>query len=168
MFGKKDDPGHPEAKSEAMPAPVPERAMKPEPALRAEPAEPAAAPEKATPEDHARATGNLAARTPSIAFGTQRQRYTWQHEAAAQLHGWNAHPLNTADPLLITRAAYEGALKAVEAPVTRERDAKTGHSGDPLTAEQVAKLKDTSRLVTTYEPHTDALSPHAPKPPEQR
>lgn len=67
-----------------------------------------------TIHDHAVATGNLAAASPAFTFGSSRQRYSWQHEAAAQLHGWNAHTQHSAEPFIISRETYLAALKAVE------------------------------------------------------
>jgi hypothetical protein len=67
-----------------------------------------------TLHDHAVATGNVAASAPAFTFGSSRQRYSWQHEAAAQLHGWNAHSQHSADPLSISLDDYKAALKAAE------------------------------------------------------
>jgi hypothetical protein len=60
--------------------------------------------------------------------------FLWQHEVAAVLHGWAAHAHHAGEPMRLTRADYESALKAA-AP----------DKGNPT-------------------PHPAALSPHAPKP----
>jgi hypothetical protein len=119
-----------------------------------------------TVHDHAAATGNLAKTAPAFSFGEQRQRYSWQHEAAAQLHGWKAHEQATVDKLHISREDYESALKAALEPVARLRN-DDGTFSEPLTAQQVKALKDTSKLVSRYEPHRAALSEFAAKE-EQR
>jgi hypothetical protein len=116
-----------------------------------------------TPEEHAQNAGNLvttAGKAPS--FGEERQRYSWQHEAAAQLHGWEAHKLATVEPLKITRAAYDAALKAIEGPVTRVRR-EDGELSEPLNEAQLKALKDTSGVVHRLEPHEAALSRYVPK-----
>lgn len=77
--------------------------------------EPAAPPPPPTLHDHAMATGNVATSTPAFTFGSSRQRYSWQHEAAAQLHGWNAHAQHSADPFHISLADYQKALEAAQA-----------------------------------------------------
>lgn len=58
---------------------------------------------------------------------------SWKHGAAAALHGWTLHAHHAGSPILLSRAAYEGALAAASEPVG-----------------------------AGYEPHPDALSPHAP------
>lgn len=67
------------------------------------------------------------------------------HSAAAQLHGWSAHKLHTADELAITREAYEHALSAALSPV-RAVDADGKPTGAPK-----------------YRPHAAALSPFSPR-----
>ncbi len=69
------------------------------------------------------------------------ERFSLAHSAADQLHGWSAHKLHTADPLLITRDAYEAALAAALTPVT-----PTDKDGKPTGAPK-------------YRPHAAALSP---------
>jgi hypothetical protein len=72
-----------------------------------------------TLHDHAVATGNVATSTPAFTFGSSRQRYSWQHEAAAQLHGWNAHGQHSAEPLIISREDYDAALQAAQSDALR-------------------------------------------------
>jgi hypothetical protein len=60
--------------------------------------------------------------------------FLWQHEAAAIEHGWAAHAHHAGEPIKLTRADYEAALKAVQPK-----------EGNPV-------------------PHPAALSPHKPKP----
>jgi len=93
---------------------------------------------KATPEEHARDTGNVRDYQESFKLNGSpgiKPAYTWQHAAAAQLHGWNAHKLHSAEPFTLTREAYSAALDA--GATADER----GH----------------------YTPHPGALSPFAPK-----
>lgn len=130
-------------------------------ALSERPAAPAHE-EKLTPEEHAANAGMLVDSKRAPAFGEERQRFSWQHEAAAQLHGWEAHKLATVEPLKITREAYDAALKAAEGPVARVRD-EHGQLSEPLAPEAVKALKDTSKLVQALEPHAAAVSRYAPK-----
>ena len=134
-------------------------------ALSERPAAPAHE-EKLTPEDHAVNAGMLVNSTRAPAFGEERQRYSWQHEAAAQLHGWEAHKLATVEPLTITREAYDAALKAIESTVTRVRSAD-GTLSEPLTPEKIKALKDTSGVVHALEPHAAAMSRYSPKAPKE-
>lgn len=101
--------------------------------------------ERLTVDELAALTGNVTEASAAIrtkARGFRRKAYSWQHNAAAQLHGWSLHAMHSADPMRITRAAYEAALKAAEAPVVR-----------------VVKDGRTAR----YEPHPAACSPFLTK-----
>ncbi len=117
----------------------------------------------ATPEEHAKATGNLAPKPQTETAKTfgrkdkpQIVRLSWQHEAAAQLHGWRAHSSHSAEPLLITRAAYLAALKASAEPFCAKTCPKTG----------VVKDGPSARARHGhYEPHVPAMSPYAPRVP---
>lgn len=115
-------------------------------------------------EELARLTGNVLANAEKYELIINGQRplplFTWQHAAAAQLHGWNQHKLDSADPLLLTHAEYEAALKVVEAPVARVVG-KDGQKGRRLGAGE--KLTEGESLSQDYEPHDAALSPFAPK-----
>lgn len=92
-----------------------------------------------TPEEHARALGHAQDVQEPFRMGGGRpgmkQSFSWKHGAAAQLHGWNAHKLHSAEPFKISRADYEAAL-----------DAATDADGDG-----------------EYTPHPAALSEYAPK-----
>jgi len=122
------------------------------PAAPASPAAPAteATPARThfTPDELAVLTGNVAEAKGPIAFGEgarpkKQPAYSWQHAAAAQLHGWNAHEHHAGSPIQLSRADYEAALAAASAPV--------------------ATLMPNGLTRTVYEPHKPALSPHAPK-----
>lgn len=122
---------------------------------------------KFTPDELARRTGHLRGLTREqavkIGAGTPTlttEAYSWQHAAAAQLHGWHAHAHHAGEPIRLTKQDYEGALKAVEKPVTRVLG-DDGKPGAPLDAQGVEKLNGTRPLVHNYEPHKPALSPHA-------
>lgn len=118
-----------------------------------------------TIEEHALATGNVKPMTFEFFTRTRpqdRMVFSAEHAAAAALHGWNAHAHHANETFRCTREAYEAALKAAAAPVTRTLD-KDGKPGPALDAEQVAKLNGSKPLVHVYEPHTAALSKHAPK-----
>lgn len=98
---------------------------------------------RATPHEHAVATGNHGARgagrgTRVASVGGRAapaSTYSWQHNAAAQLHGWPQHEHHAGAPIRLTREDYELALAAAEAP-------------DP---------------AGEYEPHEAALSEHKGK-----
>lgn len=98
----------------------------------------------ATPEEHAAATGNVSTVKPFVSRlngkSTARKAFSWQHNAAAALHGWAAHAHHEGQPIRLSREAYLAALKAAEAPV-------------PISA---------SSKVTDYVPHAAALSKHCP------
>lgn len=68
----------------------------------------------ATPEAHARATGNVIPiknRRTINGVGLS-ETFTCEHAAAAQDHGWNAHKLATVAELRMSRADYLAALDA--------------------------------------------------------
>jgi hypothetical protein len=46
----------------------------------------------------------------------QRDRFSWQHAAAAVRHGWNDHRMATSSEIELTREDYLAALKAVADP----------------------------------------------------
>jgi hypothetical protein len=75
-----------------------------------------------TPEAHARETENvirLRARRSIVGFEST-ETFTCAHQAAAQMHGWNAHKQATTAELLISRSDYLAALEAVAAGVAHE------------------------------------------------
>lgn len=50
------------------------------------------------------------------------------HAAAAALHGWAQHIHHTGEPMRMTRATYEAAIKAVDArPCRPHREALSPH-----------------------------------------
>lgn len=49
-------------------------------------------------------------------LGADQAVYTWQHNAAAALHGWGAHEYHAGKPFELTLDAYKSALQAVEGP----------------------------------------------------
>lgn len=46
----------------------------------------------------------------------ERRCFSWQHNAAAQLHGWNAYQHNHGKPLELSREDYECALRCASEP----------------------------------------------------
>lgn len=135
--------------------PIAEEAVAPLPATPDLPPPSAPTPDQAsaraqfTPDELAAMTGNVGVARDSIAFGEgarpkPRPAYSWQHAAAAQLHGWGLHEHHAGAPILLSQADYEAALKAAEAPVTLPADGNR-------------------QAITVYVPHAPALSPHAPK-----
>lgn len=126
-------------------------------------APPKAAPaeERLAPAEHAKQTGNVQP-FHGLAVNGERatERFSWQHAAAAQLHGWAEHEHHEGGPILLTRAEYAAALKAASEPVTRVLDDK-GRPAAALNAKALAELKGKKPTRTTYEPHEGALSKHA-------
>lgn len=119
-----------------------------QPELKADVRLPSAQSDLLTPEELAELTGNATVERAAFAFGGQPRAatvYSWQHEAAAQLHGWKDHAHHANEPFRMTRLDYEAALKAAADPVQDER---TG--------------------VTDYQPHRAAMSQHAPAAKKER
>jgi len=101
-----------------------------------------------TPEELAELTGNTRVDTEAFSFGGRPRTsiaYSWQHEAAAQLHGWKDHAHHANESYRLTRIDYEAALKAAAEPV---KDERTG--------------------VTDYQPHRAAMSQYAPAAKKER
>lgn len=123
-----------------------------------------------TPAELAVATGNATNRKPGIRMGggtpQEQPVYSWQHNAAAQLHGWAAHEHHAGAPIQLTPAEYQAALKAASEEVTRVVE-KDGKPGAVVDAASVKSINGTKPLVSRYEPHKAALSPHAPNAPKE-
>jgi hypothetical protein len=111
-------------------------------------------------------TGNVTQRKHFVRTSTagfERSAYTWQHNAAAQLHGWTLHEQHSAEPLRLTKDEYEAALKAASETVTRA--VKDGKPGRKLEGEEAVRCCADSKTptVTRYEPHRAACSPFLAK-----
>jgi hypothetical protein len=139
----------------------------------------------ATPHEHAVALGAFRTRklqagavVAAIGGGTPNlDEYSWQHAAAAGLHGWTEHEHHAAEPMRLAAAAYKAALVAASTPVSRaavdfERAADPKRKLPELLIAKGDNIKEhklTSQLAaeiglpvtTDYEPHAPALSPHA-------
>lgn len=91
-----------------------------------------------TPEEHARNEKQFIGEAPRFAQLPGQSativQYTWQHNAAAARHGWEAHAHHEGAPMRMTAKAYRNALRAAANPDAR---------GD-------------------YAPCDAALSPHCP------
>lgn len=98
--------------------------------------------------------------------------YSWQHNAAAALHGWAEHEHHEAKPLGLSLDDYKAALLAASKPVTRAlkdfnksyTEGETvkqlvGKGGDTIDSHKAAELGIPTH--TDYEPHAPALSRHA-------
>lgn len=124
-----------------------------------------------TPHEHAVATGNCSTEEENVRIGgrpSERATYSLGHKCASRLHGWPQHEYHEAEPIMLSRAAYEAALKAALAPVTR--CVIEGRKGPPMSREEIArhiasKAPNKGELVTDYEPHMAALSKHSPNYP---
>lgn len=118
--------------------------------------------ESAPPSWHAYQTGRATMRVKRINFGgpvTGRPelRYCWQHQAAAQLHGWTAHELATGgQEVWISRADYEAALVTVSA----EKIEPKPPAAPP---KRVPHGRNLIPGVSAYTPHAGAMSKYAPK-----
>ena len=86
-----------------------------------------------TPEEWAKRLGKVG-RDPGLSVNKRARPapFSWDHAAADQVHGWSEHTQHSADPLKISRDAYQGALAAA---------AKPDQSGE-------------------YRPHEPAISPY--------
>jgi len=67
-----------------------------------------------TLEELAEVTGDRYRLRPNLSFGGEIRShgFTSRHMAAAQLHGWNAHALATAEPMTLRLVDYRAALEA--------------------------------------------------------
>lgn len=121
----------------------------------------------ASPHEHAKALGSFGkreARPGSVALTSvngqslSTDRYSWQHNAAAALHGWLEHEHHEAKPIELSAEDYKAALLAASAPVTRIVG-KDGKPGEKTNSHEAAEKGIPT--VTDYEPHAPALSRHA-------
>lgn len=145
----------------------------------------------ASPHEHAVALGSHRTRklqpgavVAAIGGGTPSlEEYSWQHAAAAGLHGWTEHAHHAGEPIQITADAYKAALLAATTPVTRatadfdkevsERQAKELGlksrvvmiaKGDDIRDHKLDSHKAAAIGVPThtdYEPHPAALSEYS-------
>lgn len=93
----------------------------------------------ASPEAHARATGNvIALRNRRTINGVgASETFTVKHQAAAQLHGWNAHKQATVVEFTLMRADYLAALEAAEKGEAPHADALSEYAPKTQPAEPV-------------------------------
>lgn len=127
-------------------------------------AEPAA---KSTPHEHAVLIGSYKSRRTqagTLVASVNGQapadgEYSWQHAAAAALHGWAEHEHHAGEALKLSAEDYKKALLAASEPVTRIVG-KDGKPGDKTNSEDAANRG--IQTVTDYEPHAAAVSPHSP------
>jgi hypothetical protein len=151
---------------------------------------------KGAPRDHAKAIGahkHRELRKGEVAVTSVNGQavdmgvFSWQHNAAAALHGWAENEHHEGKPVELSLDDYKKALLAASAPVVRatvdvdrdvivktEKDGKTETKTVRVTA-KAGDVIDTRKLgVTTedlamagvshaadYEPHAPALSKHA-------
>lgn len=147
---------------------------------------------KGTPRDHAKAIGAHKERelrkgdvavTSVNGQAVDMNLFSWQHNAAAALHGWAEHEHHEGKPLELSRDDYKKALLAASAPVVRaavdvDADVTVKADKDSKKVRVVAKSGEVIDLrklgATTYdlanagvsftaveEPHPAALSKHA-------
>lgn len=125
-----------------------------------------------TLEELAKATGNYvdADRGVRIGRSSKLNPFTWEHRAAAQLHGWDAHALATTEPLKLSVEDYQAALKAATEPFQAKAEdfkARDEHAAKVATgkAKRDDKCEAAERCARhgRYVPHKPALSKFAPK-----
>jgi hypothetical protein len=81
--------------------------------------------EALTIDELADVTGNAKEVVPTMFLSpelTPSRQFSREHLAAAQLHGWAAHPMHSAEPLLIKRDDYLKALEAAKSPPKGARE----------------------------------------------
>lgn len=154
----------------------------------ADAAAPAAKTGTASPHEHAKALGSFAerkARGGSVVVSSLNGQsvsngvYSWQHAAAAALHGWAEHEHHEAKPIQLSADDYKAALLAASAPVIRSAVDFSGSvpngkgnvslsskKGDKIDLQKLdlstADLASAGVAFTAdYEPHTTSLSKHA-------
>lgn len=122
-----------------------------------------------SPQQHAKALGGVKTRQRVAQVNGQPdtfEDYHPFHAAAEALHGWREHEHHEGEPIRLTREEYEAALKAASAPITRvaddvERKSESFKKGTPIDSHKAAELG--VPVITDYEPHKAALSPHRGK-----
>lgn len=111
--------------------------------------------------------------------------FSWQHNAAAALHGWAEHEHHEAKPVDLSLDDYKKALLAASAPVVRaavdvDKDVKftveketksvrvSAKKGEPIDLRKLHPKLTTEDLAMAgvsftadYEPHAPAMSKHA-------
>lgn len=122
-----------------------------------------------TPEEHAKALGGV--KTVDRAARVNNEPASFQlfhqfHSGAEALHGWREHAHHAGAPIQLTRDEYSAALKAAAGPVTRvveevTRKGQAFKKGAAIDSHKAAELG--VPVVTDYEPHNAALSPHKGK-----
>lgn len=126
----------------------------------AQSAPPAPAPKKPddgkrTPEEWAKELGQTIAvpvtrrRGATVEPGVEH-RLSATHAAAATLHGWGAHAYHANEPIRLSKADYEAAIKAVL------------DWGKPNPKFNAAGPKSTEPPTLPLTAHEPALSPHHP------
>lgn len=128
----------------------------------------------ATPAEHAKAIkGGVQNVTRVAVVGNQSESfelYHPQHAGAEALHGWKEHAHHEGAPILLTKSDYENALRAAAEPVTRvvagfqpnTKQAAAGFKpGEKVDSHKAATFG--VPVITDYEPHKPALSPHKGK-----
>lgn len=123
----------------------------------------------ASPQQHAKAMGGVKTRQRVAQVNGQPDKfedYHPFHAAAEALHGWREHEHHEGAPIQLTADEYTAALKAASAPVTRvaddvERNGEKYSNGADINSHKAAELG--VPVVTDYEPHPAALSPHRGK-----
>jgi hypothetical protein len=98
---------------------------------------------------------------------TPSRQFSSLHLAAAQLHGWAAHPMHSADSLRISVEDYRKALKAAEGPPEGARDYVphapacsefTPHDPSELAKRSASQIEERDRLAAENKAAREALA----------
>jgi hypothetical protein len=122
-----------------------------------------------TPEEHAKALGGVKTVTRAAVVGNQPASFELYHQfhaGAEALHGWREHAHHAGEPIKLSADDYKAALKAASEPKTRvvddvERKGQALKKGAEIDSHKAAELG--VPVITDYEPHAPALSPHKGK-----
>jgi hypothetical protein len=85
-----------------------------------------------SPREHALATGNIRNGAPVVFGGLSNEIRSPEYRAASALHGWDAYTMHSAEPMKLTREAFDAAIDAAK----------------------------TADKRGAYKPHEPALAPH--------
>jgi hypothetical protein len=98
--------------------------------------------DKFTPEQWAKKLGHVAKGSGLVINGKARPaRYDIAHAAAAQLHGWELHKMQTTEPLLLTQVQYAEALIAAEKPSARDSKGRAHYAPCPTALSPFARKR---------------------------
>lgn len=121
-----------------------------------------------TPTEWAKETVAPGGKEPNFVpcrHGWQRDKFSWQHQAAAVRHGWADHKLATSSEVQLSREDYLAALGAVSQPKAQAAGLHLPAVSVWCTAtDKVAERAGITKRNETYRASlNDALEAHAEK-----